>query len=408
MNPLSIWQRVRMPGRQAWVASLRGRPTRALVGLLAWAALLLSAWQGGTGAAVGSSLAALVLAWALRRPPQAPGDRPVHRMPADETPRSASTPPDRLGTAAAGSGVGVMVDQVVPVWSRQLAVTREAGNDGMGQLLASFASVSDGLDGLTRQLDAFQPTAAPGAMATAIDAQRPGLTALLRPLHRAFAQRDALVTVLGDCATTAIRLQQLAKEARDIGRHTRLVAFNASIEANRGQRGHDGGSQQVASEVRTLAQRITTVCDQLDGLLGQLVTSTTLGHRDGLLHDTSAEELQLEIELRAREALQAMLTSLGAAMQGSAAVQMAGQQLREQLDEAFTHFQFGDRLAQMLQIISDDMGRFTDWVAQHPDASPADAHTWLQQLEQRYTMDEQRAEHHGSQHVDRGTEVEFF
>ena len=49
----------------------------------------------------------------------------------------------------------------------------------------------------------------------------------------------------------------VAKRAREIGRHTRLVAFNASIEAQRsGTSRDDSSSQAVAMEVRMLAGRI--------------------------------------------------------------------------------------------------------------------------------------------------------
>ena len=406
MTLATVWQRwCARPG--AGADAVPRRPP--VLALFAVAALAASAWQGGGVGVVGALAAAAVLWWVLSQR-AASGDAQGALPETPEALPQASTDyidPER------DHGPGVMLRQVVPVWSRQLLVTRTAGDDGMGQLLGAFASISETLDQLTRQLESFQPSAEPGALASAIAEQRPALDALVTPMTRAFAQRDALVSQLGDCATAVGRLQRLSKEAREVGRHTRLVAFNASIEANRGQRGpvaghHDGGSQQVAAEVRTLAERITSLCDQMDEHLGVMATATTQGHRDGLLNDTTPDELALEIELRARQALEAMMASLGAAMQGSAEVHQTGAALRGQLDEAFTHFQFGDRLAQMLQIIGDDMAAFAEWSAAHPASTLADAQAWLAALEKKYTMDEQRAEHHGVQNVDRGTEVEFF
>ena len=65
------------------------------------------------------------------------------------------------------------------------------------------------------------------------------------------------------CADAVTELRQLGRQAREIGKHTRLVAFNASIEANRGsgQGGprSDSGSQAVANETRMLASRMAEV-----------------------------------------------------------------------------------------------------------------------------------------------------
>jgi hypothetical protein len=73
------------------------------------------------------------------------------------------------------------------------------------------------------------------------------------------------------------------------------------------------------------------------------------------------------------------------------------------------HFQFGDRVSQMLDIVANDMIR-TSPAGWPPTryATQTDAAEWLAALEASYTMDEQRAQHHGNVHVDRGSEIEFF
>ena len=48
------------------------------------------------------------------------------------------------------------------------------------------------------------------------------------------------------------------------------------------------------------------------------------------------------------------------------------------------------------------------WIAQNPHPPATEAAQWLARLEASYTMEEQRSEHHGNVHVDRGSEVEFF
>ena len=130
--------------------------------------------------------------------------------------------------------------------------------------------------------------------------------------------------------------------------------------------------------------------------------------RHGEATDTSPEELRLEIDLRAREALAALVGGMGSSLQASADLKQAAAQLTDHFDNSFMHFQFGDRVSQMLSIISNDMLNFARWVTDHPRATQSDAAEWLAALDASYTMDEQRSHHHGNVHVERSAGVEFF
>jgi methyl-accepting chemotaxis protein len=130
--------------------------------------------------------------------------------------------------------------------------------------------------------------------------------------------------------------------------------------------------------------------------------------RHGEASDTSPEELRLEIDLRAREALKALIGGMGNSLQGSADLKQAAATLSEHFDNTFVHFQFGDRVSQMLSIISNDMLNLARWVADHPHATQSDAAEWLAALDASYTMEEQRSHHHGNVHVERSAGVEFF
>jgi methyl-accepting chemotaxis protein len=320
---------------------------------------------------------------------------------------------ESLGKAASGAvggrhGAEVMVEQVVPVWSRQMDMTRDVATEGLAHLLENFAAMSDALQTLATGLGNQNFQAAPGAVGVAVERESAALQKLLSPSERAFAQRDAVVAELEHCADALLELQHVSKQSREIARHLRLVAFNASIEANRGQQQHDGGSQAVATEVRALATRMASTAEQLDGTVRTLGAALQKARRDSAVDDSNSEELRLEIDLRAREALNALLGGLGAALQGSAEVQQASATLRDQLDQAFVHFQFGDRLSQMLSIVGNDMANFARWVAVNPRATQSDAAEWLEALEGSYTMEEQRSQHHGNAHVDRSSGVEFF
>lgn len=368
--------------------------------LLAWpvaAAGAVLAWWGGLAGLAGVLLAAVgaALHFAGARGGSAALAAGDHRRGHD---------PQMAGR----HGAEVMVSQVVPVWSRQMDVTREVASDGLARILETFTAVSGSLHDLAGQLNSFSLAAAPGAIDSAVSQPSPALDALRSASERAFAERDQAVAALAECSEALTRMTQLAKQAREVARHTRLVAFNASIEAQRGDRADQGGGQAVAAEVRMLATRMAETAEQMERTVLATNEKIRAAHRRGESGDTSAEELRLEIDLRARDALAALIGAVGGSLQGSNELQQTAASLSDHLEQAFIHFQFGDRVSQMLAIVANDMSNFARWVAANPRATQSDAAEWLAALEASYTMDEQRSHHHGNVHVERSSEVEFF
>jgi methyl-accepting chemotaxis protein len=372
---------------------------------LGWALLALApalAWPGGW--LVLPACASAGAGWWMlqRRRSRAIGSGAVDGESPPPAPAAAATQGGRWGA-------DIMVREVVPVWARQLESTRDVVGSGLQELLGSFSQMSDSLGTLSDTLGSLQLSAEPGAVDQAVRREAGALDALTAASARAFAERDAMVAELGRCADAMTQLQHLAKQAREIARHTRLLAFNASIEANRQRGGQaDSGSQAVATELRSLAGRMAETGEQVDRVVAQLLGSIRKTQRQGEVSDTTPEELRLEIDLQARTALGALLGALGASLAGSESLRETSRALREQLDLAFVNFQFGDRVSQMLAIVGNDMDNFARWVAANPNATQTDAAEWLAALEASYTMDEQRATHHGNVHVDNSAGVEFF
>lgn len=389
------------PWRRGWV-----RPAALAAGTLALAA---AAWHGGVLGLAAVVVAALALAvgWRHLLPPGA-GATGIEQPAAEAAPAPRAPARPAAGDSD-GSRVGaeVMVSQVVPVWSRQMEVTRDVVSDGLAKLLENFAGVSGALGDLAGQLESFNPVAAPGMVDDAVQGQSAAMDALLAPSLRAFEQRDEMMGVLARCSDALVELQQQAKHAHEISRHTRLVAFNAAIEAHR-TGVVANGSQAVAHELRELAARMAGTGEAVHRLVSRLASDLGAARLAGDVDDTRPDELRLELQIKAREALGAMLGSLGTTLGGNRAIKDSAEQLRASVDEAFVNFQFGDRVAQMLSIVGNDMSNFARWVSRHPHATQSDAAEWLEALEASYTMEEQRAHHHGNVHVDRGSEIEFF
>jgi methyl-accepting chemotaxis protein len=322
-------------------------------------------------------------------------------------PTTATPTPAAKRSTSSDRGHGVMISEVLPVWARQLDVTRETADSGLAQVLHSFTEMTSALDSLMVNLQGLGATSAPGAVDAAVHEATPALDALLKPALHACERREAAVAALTDCAENSAHLEQLTQRILDLGRHTRLLAFNASIEANRHGKA-DAGTGAVATEMRLLASRMGECGSELQRRVAAQRARLDSAVNSAVTDQSTPEEMRMEIDLRAREALQQLLLSVGASMSSSSAVRESSTAVRDNLEAAFVHFQFGDRISQMLSILGSDINNFVEWTAHNPAATRDDAVEWLKRLEASYTMDEQRAEHHGNAHVDRGSEVEFF
>jgi len=376
------------PAGQPWLR----RVAAAVAGVTA----IVLVWSGSWLGLLGLGLVVATLVWW----------RAGDSTPAHPAAVQADASPDN-----GRHGAEVMVAQVVPVWSRQLELTRDAAADGVNGILNSFANISGALQDLTEKLQAQNIAAEPGVVADTVGRESTALAPLLAASQRAFAQRERAFEALARCAEGVTELRHQAKTARELARHTRLVAFNASIESQRrdgAAQARDDGRQAVATEIRMLATRIGETADRIDQLIAGLEGPLQEAHRSGETTDSNEEELRLEIDLAARQALHALIGGLGAALAGSDEVAQTVTTLRSELDDSFLHFQFGDRISQMMSIVSNDMGNFAQWVAANPTATQSDAVRWLEALEAAYTMEEQRSEHHGNVHVQQSAGVEFF
>ena len=359
--------------------------------LLGVAVIAWGSWHGGASGFALSTSAGLVMAWCLHRP----------------TRLGVDTHEEASGNTSS-VGLPQLLQRVLPMWLQQVNLSRDHSKGGVEKLLMSFSTLSDLMSSLADKLDNFKPGVAPGAIGEALACEREALDALLEPVQRAFKQRDAMVSQVTECTNAIASLQMLGKEIRDVAQHTRLVAFNASIESVRGGQSASGGSQAVSVEIRRLSERIMQVCDQLDARLQPLHQASHEARRHALIHDTTDHELRLELDLKAREALQRLMSNMGGKVGSGRELHECSQALVAQMDAMFMHFQFGDRVDQMLQIICDDMERMVATSTHDARITRQDIQSWMEGLANRYTTDEQRAQHHGTELVDQGSQVEFF
>lgn len=305
------------------------------------------------------------------------------------------------------SGPALMAAQVVPVWQRQLEASRTLAEQGVGGLLHSFNAVSDGLNAALQAASAGHGPLGAGSADELLDRNQALLDELLQPVASLREARSSTERELAELAELMQAFQHAAKDMDSLARHARLVAMNAAIEANRAGQSQ-GGFGAVAREVLEISSSTGAGAQSLLQRFGQAQRRLDALRRRLELDTGNDETLQLQVRQRARHLLAALVGDLGQATASSRQLREAGEGLQHAIDEMFMGFQFQDRFSQMMGSVTGDMQRFCEWLASGSSASHKDAADWLMRLDASYTMEEQRAHHHGTVQIARGPVVEFF
>jgi methyl-accepting chemotaxis protein len=316
--------------------------------------------------------------------------------------------PQETPPTQADGGARIMGREILPVWRRQLAASRDEADRGVQHLLQHFSSLSDGLNEAiqaTESGDALRITA--GATDDILEKHPQALELLTLSSQRLRSERQSLLVVLREIEAGQDTLHRIARDMAKLSRHAGMVAMNAAIEANRAGQSQ-GGFGAVAQEVRELADQAHDSGQQLLSVVNGSAERLVEMRRNTELAEDSDETLGIQTRQQAREVIDTLVAELGTTLEQSRRLRETSQRVRDDLDGVFVSFQFQDRLNQMLGSVQDDMDRFEEWLRQTRAANQADAQRWLERLEASYTMEEQRSFHHGTTEIRKSAGVEFF
>jgi len=299
-----------------------------------------------------------------------------------------------------------LVEQVVPVWRRNMEAARSHSERSMNALLENFSSISSHLDhALGRHGDS--PILEVDAIDALLNSNKPHLDKLLNSTRLAVDVKEEMAQGVSEMSGQLAELVKLSKEVQTIGRATHLLAMNASVEATRSG-GKSSGIGVVALEVQRLAamsreagtqivKRVHTMQERMDALKWR-----------ARRHDTGEDEILLQAEENARAVMAQLISSVADVTRSSRSIRNANRDVQTELDKIFVGLQSQDRLSQMMASVTDDMQRLSAWLAGARDEAGLSARDWLDRLEASYTMEELRASHHDTVSVDKSTGVEFF
>jgi methyl-accepting chemotaxis protein len=243
-------------------------------------------------------------------------------------------------------------------------------------------------------------------MAQSLASGQATLEGLVDALREARTTRTEFLAGIAEMALTITTLEEMSTEVAAIANQTNLLALNAAIEAAHA-REHGKGFAVVADEVRKLSERSGAtglkISEQVAGvsrtLDASLVSAKDFTDRD----DAFIQEAENKIH-SVLSNFQQVAESISNSTRGMA---LANTHVQAGISEALIHFQFQDRVSQILQTVVLDMEKLSNQLDRDP--SGLQLEKWLDDLESTYTTQEQIAIHKGIEtEAPASSEITFF
>jgi len=291
---------------------------------------------------------------------------------------------------------------IIPVWVRQTGAARQQTEESITGLTAQFAAMQQEL----RQAVGGTRVEQAEGMARTLAQGQATLQGLVDSLREAREVRTEFLGRITEMANTITTLEEMSAEVAAIANQTNLLALNAAIEAAHA-REHGRGFAIVAAEVRKLSERSGAtglkITERVGGVSQILDASLASAREFTARDDAFIKEAEEKIQTVVSEFRQVAETI----SESTLGMEAANTNVQQGISEALVHFQFQDRVSQMLWTVMHDMEKLADWLEQNPTGLEADK--WLNELERTYTTEEQLAIHLGIEtQAPTSSDVTFF
>ncbi|MBK1713510.1 methyl-accepting chemotaxis protein [Rubrivivax gelatinosus] len=317
-------------------------------------------------AALGVAVASGLLAW------RAGGPVAVDQVPAE--PGAGTGPNESLAP---------LLQAVLPVWLQHAGSVRTQTEEAVHRLAQSFASITE----------QFEAAGFKGTNAAALDPDETTISLLtlcereLQPLVASMKHildgKGVLVSSVHELSRATTELQDMASGVGHIAAQTNLLAINAAIEAARvGEAGR--GFAVIAKAIRDLSHESAKTGKRITERMAQVATimhTTAQTAVDATEHDQTAIELSAKV-------IEDVLAHVREISGKSETMRTQGGVIRGEIDSLMIGLQFQDRVSQLITVVEADIGRMSEGLEQARPLPPAQV--WLDELQQHYTMPDQR------------------
>ena len=309
----------------------------------------------------------------------------------------------RVDTTPFIDSVLLLNDEVLPVWQRQIELSREQMENAVTQLTQKFAGIVQKLEGAVAASEAAAGELDGGSGSISVFAScEAQLNEVVSSLKTAMDNKKAMLAEVSGLFDFISELQQMAVDVEGIADQTNLLALNAAIEAARaGEVGR--GFAVVADEVRTLSKRSKETGARISAKVDTISRAITMAVQAA--DQTATNESQSVA--RSEEAIERVLRDFRLVTEGLAeSSEMLRQQshgIQYEIGDAMVQLQFQDRVSQVLSHVRDHIGIIPEHIeracadfASEGHLHALDTQYLLSEIQRTYAMAEERSAHLGA------------
>jgi methyl-accepting chemotaxis protein len=299
-------------------------------------------------------------------------------------------------------------ERVPPVWASQVETSRTQMESSIIDLTSRFGSMVDKLENaifIAKDLTE-------GDDKGAFDRSRDHLNQVIGELTIAFQAKQAILSDLRKLVDYTEEMHAMTDEVATIAQQTNLLALNAAIEAARaGEAGR--GFAVVADEVRKLSTLSAEAGHRINSKVTEITTAISKAFTMAEASSANEEQAIHGAEGRIHTVLDDLRVVFLQFRHVSDMLKMNTEEIRGDVAEALTHFQFQDRVSQILSHLRDSLNQCSDRIIQSQAGginrlSRLDAEAFLNEMASTYTMADEHHAHGGKAGKAQETEITFF
>jgi methyl-accepting chemotaxis protein len=331
---------------------------------------------------------------------QRSADAELGRMLAEQ--RADAERASRAETSQFLAGIEALNTDVVPVWVRQIELSRTQMEEAIVGLTSRFAGIVARLDEAVSASSAAAEGVEGGrGLVSVFSKCETQLNEVVSSLKLAMQNKQSMLAEVTGLLDFIGELKQMAVDVAGIADQTNLLALNAAIEAARaGEVGR--GFAVVADEVRKLSNLSKETGTRISAKVETI--SSAISGAVRAADQTAVNESQSVV--RSEEAIDNVLRDFKAVTEGlvqsSSILRSQSAGIKDEVADAIVKLQFQDRVNQILSHVRDNIAVLPDYVRDsigdfHSGGSLTRLRTeqLLEDLQRTYAMSDERNVHSG-------------
>ena len=276
----------------------------------------------------------------------------------------------------------------VPTISGQLNSVKVQMDTAITELTHSFEDIHHKL-GATTQLASDAAGTLGGSGGGLAQKVESSLNEMLGSINHALEEKVSMFGEVKSFITSTDELARMASSVEDLAAKTNLLALNAAIEAARA--GEDGrGFSIVADEVRKLSMLSAETGQQIRRRVEEISQAARRAGEGATRMQQSDGKLLGYAQQTVSEVVNSFQSVTEPLSHASSQILDNTSEISNGLNNAVTHFQFQDRVCQILSHVEDSLSSIQSQIAANGTLNVPDL---MSQLSKHYTMAEERINH---------------